>query len=144
MTICCCNRPVYSEDGLELHLASGSAIYDIVMETGSVVEDHEGLTELVDDVNTEVARSSTAKIASGHSVGSTISSVRFVVPPEACDFMGEQYREEMSEYRKGCILTSGTDNRVIFWKKILGGWKPLKVDLRRISPICLIYLHGVL
>ena len=81
---------------MELHFASGNAIYNIGVETGNLIEPSE---------------SHTHKEIEGHNPESTITSLRVFYPciKDAGD---------SSSSRTTHIITTGSDSKIIFWEQV--------------------------
>ena len=90
---------MYSEDGLQLHFASGSGIYDVGVESGNLVEPAENVTE---------------KDLGGHSPESIITSLRvFYSKVDNVVSASPSHGDVMR------IITAGSDSRIIFWEQVI-------------------------
>ena len=107
---------------MDLHFASGSALYNIGVEAGSLLEPSE--------VTAKTKTAGEGGGAMGHSPESTITSLRVIYPSKEGDESSSSSSSSSgsssssssssgsSSTNKMRVVTAGSDSRIIFWEQV--------------------------
>ena len=119
---------------MDLHFASGSALYNIGVEAGSLLEPSE--------VTAKTKTAGEGGGAMGHSPESTITSLRVIYPSKKGDesssiSSSSGSSSSSSSTNKMRVVTTGSDSRIIFWEQV----KLVTHFLNHLLPIYIIVEH---